>query len=484
MLEKPVSVLILESEKLIRKHLRSIVIGLNYSTVFQAETVEEALKLIAENWPNVIIYDLQLENDLPGTLLSFARDLSSDYLPYGIALSAIKNDQLVANAYKHGADYYLDKSFNTNELGGILSNISRQENYRKQLLEKELHYRSLFNLAADPILLVDSQSGAIVDSNKAARHLYGYSSNILHQMQWTQLAAKAHEQEKQLSRQLSFVNQIMQKKQDETIFPVSLSVVYFEQHNKQMALISVKDLTEILRHQEEKNALIKILQEGNNTIDFKETRAFLLGEENERRRIASEIHDHIGQLLVSVKLQAEKLTQENENPLMADKLNMLREQIVQTISGMRQLSSEMMRDAIPEKNLDKAINKLLEKLSTKSGLQLTVHGDGFPNNLSDYVQSNLYRIIEEALTNSIKHSSTANSGDPAQINLGLAHEQKLFTMRITSTPSLTGSEINKQGLGLKIMQQRAALIGGKMKFEATKEDGFVVELTLILNEDF
>lgn len=252
MMEKPVSVLILESEKLIRKHLQSIVVSLNYSKVVQAETVKEAIKLIAENRPDVIIYDLQLEKDEPGALLSFARGLTSEYHPYGIALSAIKNDKLVPNAYKHGADYYLDKSFSVNELGGILHDINRQENYRKQLLEKELHYRSLFNLAADPILLVDSQSGAIVDSNKAAHQLYGYSSNILHQMQWTQLAAKAHEQEKQLSRQLSFVNQIMQKKQDETIFPVSLSMVYFEQHSKQMALISVKDLTEILRHQEEK----------------------------------------------------------------------------------------------------------------------------------------------------------------------------------------------------------------------------------------
>lgn len=150
---------------------------------------------------------------------------------------------------------------------------------------------------------------------------------------------------------------------------------------------------------------------------------------------------------------------------------------------MRQLSSEMMRNAIPEKTLDKAINKLLEKLSTKTGLQITVHGDGFPNNLSDYVQSNLYRIIEEALTNSIKHCSAAHSGESVQINLDTMHENKLFTMRISSGPSLIDTEINKQGLGLKIMQQRATLIGGKMKFEATKEDGFIVELTLILNED-
>ena len=470
---KAISVLVVEQDELMRKFLMSRVIVLDYNELYDAATIEEAKEKIRQHQPSVILYDIESEKHQPGALLAYARSLKLQYYPFAIALAALSDEKLIKDAYAHGADYYLDKSFRLNELSGILSNISRQEAYRRLLAEKELHYRSLFNLAADPILLVNTENYQIVDCNKSALQTYGLDAQTNQNIIWTKLGKNAKEQQNLIDRQLVFSNNSLQQKADGSVFPASISLVYFEQDEKQLALISVKDMTEIFRQQEEKIALVKILNESNNEVDFKETRAFLAGEENERRRIAAEIHDHVGQLLVSAKLQAEKMFQEVEKPELANKIVALRDQLVETISAVRKLATEMVVDFIPGSNLMEAISMLAMKVNAQTGKEVQLKGNGFPSKLTTFIESNIYRIVEEAITNSIKHASIIN------MVIEIQHSSEKLWVNISSENSeLTPQGVNRNGQGLNIMQQRAALIGGKITFEALKDKKFIVKLIM------
>lgn len=446
--------LIIESEPLLRKYILSCIQPLDLFDIFEVGNPVEAIETVRQQLPLVIIFDLKNIPDKTFELIRESRTLNSNYLPFFIALSATRDDVSILEAFQYGADYFLSKNFSRHELAGILKNILRLDDFKDKLETKEKYYRTIFQMARDPLFLIHASDLTLIDFNEAAASLFKSYELGKTSFRFTELFTNSDQIAQLITKKTTYASLLRSKQKDGTSFPVSAAVNYFDAQD--MMLVSLKDLSLEMRLNEEMLALYAARNQSGKKENFKEMLAFLAGEENERRRISREIHDHVGQLMVSVKLQLESILQHEEGVQKAG-LTDVRNQLIDAISALRLLSSEVASDSIPGNDLMAAIRSLLDTFESKHGLEIKAALPKSLPYLTSFVQTNFFRIIEESLVNVLKHA-----GSP-KVVFSIVAEQAKIHFYIENQGDF---QINKSGMGLRIMQQRAILIGGELFFES------------------
>ncbi len=463
------ALLIVEREPLICRYIKSIVFQMEMFRVYEAQDFTEASLILERETPMVLMIDIGLYPEEASFLIEQSRR-PKIHLPFVIALSAAGNSLESNLAHRYGADYFLDKNFSHNELTGVLHNIKRQSDYLQKIAEKELHYRTIFDLSDEPLILIDSTSYAVLDINHAAQHLMGFKHGVDLPEDYSEILATQNPFQSIIRERITYASGIKIKKVNQRDFKATASFVYFD--DQKMVLMSIKDLTEDMRQQDEKIAIEKLHRQGRT--DTKEIIAFLSGEESERRRISREIHDHIGQMLVSIKLEIENSILLVKDASIETLLKNSRTNIINTISEVRALSAEMTTDFIPNKNLSVAIIELINKMQLRSYYNLELEIALADNELTPFMQSNIYRIAEESLTNIVKH------GRDGKIAVRLLADANKLILSIERSGTDEMRPPSKGGLGIRIMQQRAALLGGSLEILAISGKQFKVELQVPL----
>src|SRR2546429_541798 len=127
--------------------------------------------------------------------------------------------------------------------------------------------------------------------------------------------------------------------------------------------------------------------------------------EEERTRIAREIHDELGQALTALKLDVAWLESRRSRNSGAFRLGdvSLTDRIDQTMQIVRRIASELRPSVLDQLGLEAAIESLVRETTQRTGIAVCLHADDFPR-LPDEIASHAYRIIQEALTNVSRHS--------------------------------------------------------------------------------
>ncbi|MCX5832012.1 MAG: PAS domain S-box protein [Deltaproteobacteria bacterium] len=131
------------------------------------------------------------------------------------------------------------------QIGGVLVHIHSEEKLR----ENEEKYRQLFELEADAILLVDKDTGNLIEANRVAESLYGYSREELLRMKNIELSAEPDETKRATQEAWKHIPIRYHRKKDGTIFPVEIMVNIFPWQGRQVHLAAIRDIT--LRKQAE-----------------------------------------------------------------------------------------------------------------------------------------------------------------------------------------------------------------------------------------
>jgi signal transduction histidine kinase len=189
--------------------------------------------------------------------------------------------------------------------------------------------------------------------------------------------------------------------------------------------------------------------------------------------VSKEIHDNITQVLSFVKLSLGTIGNTLE-PDKKSKVNESRELIAQSINDLRDLSKSLSFEHIASLGLVKTITNEVEKIN-KSGLlkvNFLVEGRVFP--ISEQHELVLFRILQEALNNSLKHAAAKHfkiilQYQPDLLNLSLEDDGLGFSPELLN---------NKSGSGLRNMENRAALIGGKAIIESAPGEGCRIKISL------
>jgi signal transduction histidine kinase len=190
-------------------------------------------------------------------------------------------------------------------------------------------------------------------------------------------------------------------------------------------------------------------------------------QELERRRLARELHDQTGQELTSVLLGLKAVEEAASDEERAEALAAVREQVVETLHDVRRLAVELRPKALDDFGLVAALEHLRDTFSEQTGMRVDLEanvGDRLPSD----VETALYRIVQESLTNIVKHAQART------VSIILARGGHAVTAVIEDDGRGFTPDDDSEGLGLLGMGERLALLGGKLKLETSPGSGTTI----------
>lgn len=134
------------------------------------------------------------------------------------------------------------------------------------------------------------------------------------------------------------------------------------------------------------------------------TKKLFQNQENERRRIARELHDEAGQSLTAIKLGLDRLEAKHRDAVIPDEIEEIRKMIRQTGSEIRRLSYRLHPTLLIDLGLEPALKLYFKEIGKQSDLEINFQMVGFDQRLNSEIETMLYRLSQEALTNALKHS--------------------------------------------------------------------------------
>lgn len=200
---------------------------------------------------------------------------------------------------------------------------------------------------------------------------------------------------------------------------------------------------------------------GNKLLHEKFSQELLVLQENERRRISKDLHDGIGQQLLVIK-----------NRLMLAGDDDTKKMVNHTIEEVRSISRDLYPFQLQEMGITKAIEYTIDQIDENTTLFISAELDNIDNLFSKEDEVNIYRIIQESLSNILKHAH-AGAG-----KISIKRFEKNVTISIKDNGSgfdFSEKYKNSKSLGLKTLLERTKVLKGQMKVITKKDSGTVLE---------
>lgn len=200
-------------------------------------------------------------------------------------------------------------------------------------------------------------------------------------------------------------------------------------------------------------------------------------ESRERRRIATELHDHIGQNLVMARMKAQRLGETAGTPAIADSAHDLSKMLGGMIADIRSMIMEISPPILTMLGLSAALGWLAEQIQAEHGIPVEFSDDGLDTPLPEEMQDLLFRAVRELIINVIKHAGAS------RIELSIARTGRRITIEVEDDgvgfdASILGRHPNgRRGFGLFSIQERLSLKGGVL--DIVSEAGRGTRATLI-----
>jgi signal transduction histidine kinase len=192
-------------------------------------------------------------------------------------------------------------------------------------------------------------------------------------------------------------------------------------------------------------------------------------QELERRRLARELHDETGQALTSILLGLKALEERFEDADSRAATAELRELVVSTLQDVRRLAVELRPSALDDFGLVAALERLAASFAEQSGIAVDFQTSLAGERLSGEVETALYRIVQESLTNVVKHARARH------VSILLARMNGAIKAVIEDDgQGFDPAEDTLDGFGLVGMRERLALLGGRLEVESSSETGTTV----------
>jgi two-component system, NarL family, sensor histidine kinase DevS len=193
-------------------------------------------------------------------------------------------------------------------------------------------------------------------------------------------------------------------------------------------------------------------------------------QELERASLARELHDETGQALTSILLGLKSLdagaADDGERAAVAE----LRELVVSTLQSVRRLAVELRPAALDDFGLVPAIERLRDTVEEQGGISVDVQSNLADARLPSEVETALYRIVQEAFTNVLKHASASRVS--VQLNRGAS---SVTLVVHDDGKGFDPANVRDGSLGLVGMRERVALLGGHLVIESSEDAGSMLK---------
>jgi signal transduction histidine kinase len=201
------------------------------------------------------------------------------------------------------------------------------------------------------------------------------------------------------------------------------------------------------------------------------TERLVVAQEEERQRISRELHDDLGQSLTTQMISLRNLQDDLTIPAetLFERLQSLHDQTYEIFVKIRRLAQDLRPPVLDALGLKVSMQTYCTEFTRRTHLPVTVDVDDTVAQLPDLYKITLYRLLQEALNNIIKHSKASH----AWVELSI--EEHAITLTIQDNgQGFEQQDIKSRGMGLSSMNERVTLAGGTLKITSTPGRGTIL----------
>jgi PAS domain S-box-containing protein len=351
------------------------------------------------------------------------------------------------------------------------------------LRETERRFRNVFEEAAIGMALMD-MDGNLLDSNPALQKMLGYSKDELHRLSY-----KEYTHPKDIPTSARLFRELAEGKRDAYTREkryirkdgrlvwgqVTVSMLRDAGGEPQFTIVMTEDITQRKQAEEEIRTYQGKLQVLASELS--------LTEERERRRLATDLHDHIGQALAISKIKLGILQKSLPAESMAKPVGEVRELIEKMIQETRSLTFELSLPVLYELGFEAAVEWFAKYVRSHHGIQMDVQKDLKPIPMDDEIKVLLFRFVRELMMNVVKHAQARR----ARVIISRNGEEVTIKVEddgVGFGPLSQYQTISSNGgFGLFSIRERLHYLGGRLEVESTDIEGTRVTLMVPLKHD-
>jgi PAS domain S-box-containing protein len=400
--------------------------------------------------------------------------------PLPLEYRVVWADGSVRTVWAEGGELVMDAEGEPLMLSGVVQDITDRKEMERQMKESEKKYRTFVETAHDLIWEVDAE-GKITFMNPAANRIYGYAPEELIGKHWTTNSVKMDEEDaERLANQTQELGgtvegqiSIMRHRDGHRVILRANAVQIFDEGGEYLgAMGTSQDITDLIGLQEE-------IQQSRDRLRAL-TQHIQTAIEKERADLSRELHDEFGQILTGLKMDLTWLTKEGlplsmNNPRVISMFEL----IDQAISITRRISSELRPSVLDDLGLLSALSWYTDEFVKRTNIlcDLSLPGEDPP--LDTNLQTDLFRIYQEALTNVARHAKAS------RVKTSFLTEDDAIIMHIQDNgQGIRPRELqNRKSLGLLGMSERAAKWQGTLDIDGVDGAGTTVSIHIPISQD-
>jgi two-component system, NarL family, sensor histidine kinase UhpB len=333
------------------------------------------------------------------------------------------------------------------------------------------HFEYLSKYAHDLVILVD-ENWKIVEVNDRALSMYGYTREEMKSLNPLELRIseerdKIFVQLSQLGTEDGIVMETVHRRKDGSTFPVEVSARRITTGGNKYLWNIVRDITERKRADE---AILKQRDRLRNLAARVEK-----VREEERKSLARDIHDGLGQELTAIKMNISVLaTRLKHDDAISEKIKSIRELIDTSILSARKLSMSLRPELLEELGLGSAIEWQVHEFEKKFGISCSHSIEHKPITVRDGVSIALVRILQEALTNVERHAAATQ----VVVKFEVFDRDVRLSIYDNGKGISEDREENVETFGIFSMKERAHEFGGVVRIKRLNEKGTKITVEL------
>jgi two-component system, NarL family, sensor histidine kinase UhpB len=358
----------------------------------------------------------------------------------------------------------------------LLCDLSEARKLATQIDQLNERMRAIFDLVPVAIWITEGES--VVYANAACARLFGSEprDSFAGQSVFNFLSPGSHDLVRgkvvqalaQQDAVLTLNGEIT--RHDGTLRQVEMVVAALPDHQRTLVQMVISDIT---KQSQERHALL------HSRRTLRELSANLVeAREEERRRIARELHDELGQRLTALKLELATLDRADDARARADRTQAMIDMVDDTVAATRRISMDLRPPMLDDLGLHAAIEWLAHDFERRTGLRAGLQLASVPELIEPKTATALYRIVQEALTNVVRHARAT------EVQIAVVRKEDAIEITVQDNgdgfPSLPPHS-PRGSFGLIGIRERVLLLGGQLSVSNAPDGGarLVVSLPLV-----